>query len=71
MKESLVKVKLLLILGSTLLLGACSSIVADNSCGTTDLSAIEMQQTFVMGKDLEAALNRLNSDVVIVIKENY
>lgn len=68
MKESLVKVKLLLILGSTLLLGACSSIVADNSCGTTDLSAIEMQQTFVMGKDLEAALNRLNSDVVIVAR---
>ena len=68
MKESLVKVKLFLILGSTLLLGACSSIVADNSCGTTDLSAIEMQQTFVMGKDLEAALNRLNSDVVIVAR---
>ncbi len=68
MKESLAKVKLFLILGSTLLLGACSSIVVDNSCGTTDLSAIEMQQTFVMGKELEAALNRLNSDVVIVAR---
>lgn len=68
MKASLAQMKLLAVLASAMLLGACSSIVADNSCGTTDLNAIEMQQTFAVGKDLESALNRLNSEVVIVAR---
>lgn len=68
MRDFIAKGKLVIVLGSTLLLGACSAIVAENSCGTTELDALEMQQTFAMGKDLEAALNRFNSDVVIVAR---
>lgn len=68
MGQIIERCKLLLVVGMALLLGACSTVVAENSCGATELTPIEMQQTFVLGKDLEAALNRLNNDVIILAR---
>ena len=68
MKIIVSKIKFIMALGSIFLLGACSSIVADNSCGAIDLDALEMQQTFTIGKDLETALNQLKNEVIIVAR---
>lgn len=62
------KMKLVLILSSLLVLNACSTIVAENSCGAAELTPLELQQTFGVGKDLETALNRLNNEVIILAR---
>ena len=62
------KWKLALIMSSLLVLNACSTIVAENSCGATELTPLELQQTFGVGKDLEGALNRLNNEVIILAR---
>lgn len=62
------KWKLALIMSSLLVLNACSTIVAENRRGATELTPLELQQTFGVGKDLEVALNRLNNEVVILAR---
>lgn len=62
------KIRAFLLLGSLLLLTACSTIVADNSCGENNLSVEEMRKTFVVGKNLESALNKLGAEVVVMAR---
>lgn len=62
------RARILFLLSSMLLLTACSAIVADNSCGENNLSVEEMRKTFVVGKNLESALNKLGAEVIVVAR---
>lgn len=62
------KIRVLFLLSTLFLLTACSTIVAENSCGTDALSVEEMRQTFVVGKNLESALNGLRAEVVVMAR---
>lgn len=62
------KSRLFLLLGSIFFLTACSTIVAETSCGDNNLSVTEMRQTFTVGKNLESALNQLGAEVIIMAR---